>query len=506
MRKWLLVASAIVISVVVLLLIVGLRIRSGARERLEKALEERFDSEVDLGSLKVDLFPSFSAVGEGLVLRRKGQLHLPPLIEIRKFSAETGWMNLLRHPLHVGKVRLEGLQLHVPAHKSESENPNTGKQGKQKTLAFVIDEIDADGTTLETLPKEAGKQPLHFDLYRLKLLSAGADRAMSFRATLKNPKPPGMIETKGDFGPWQTHEPGETPVSGSYTFENANLAVFRGIAGILSSQGKYKGELDRIEVDGATETPDFKLTTGGHQVHLKTQFHAIVDGTNGDTLLQPVKAQFLNTSVETSGGVAGKPGVKGKTVSLNGTVSNGRVEDILRLAVKSDKPLMTGAISFQSKIVIPPGDREVIDKLFLDGTFAINAAKFTSLDLQRKVRTLSQRSRGDTDGDSAERVVSNMKGRFTLKDGVARFANLTFDVPGASIQLAGSYGLQSEALDFRGTARLQAKLSEMTTGFKSILLKALDPLFKKKGSGAVIPIKIGGTRQDPSFGLDIGGH
>jgi hypothetical protein len=55
----------------------------------------------------------------------------------------------------------------------------------------------------------------------------------------------------------------------------------------------------------------------------------------------------------------------------------------------------------------------------------------------------------------------------------------------------------------RGTLKLDAKLSQTTTGIKSFLLKAIDPLFKKKDAGAVIPIKVTGTRSQPSFGLDV---
>jgi len=43
----------------------------------------------------------------------------------------------------------------------------------------------------------------------------------------------------------------------------------------------------------------------------------------------------------------------------------------------------------------------------------------------------------------------------------------------------------------------------MTTGWKSFLLKALDPFFKKHNAGAVIPIRVGGTRDNPSFGLRL---
>jgi hypothetical protein len=139
---------------------------------------------------------------------------------------------------------------------------------------------------------------------------------MSFRATLINAKPPGEIQSTGKFGPWQAHEPGLTPVSGRYTFQNADLSVFRGIAGVLSSEGSYQGVLDHISLEGRTDTPDFSVRVSGHPVHLTTQFKAVVDGTGGNRLLAPVNAQFGHSAVSAWGSVEGEPGVKGKTVSL----------------------------------------------------------------------------------------------------------------------------------------------------------------------------------------------
>ena len=124
---------------------------------------------------------------------------------------------------------------------------------------------------------------------------------MRFTAELTNPKPPGLIRTTGSFGPWNMDNPSETEVSGHYEFRNADLAVFNGISGILSSVGDYTGALDNIIVDGTTDTPDFKLDSGASAVHLTTKFHAIVDGTNGNTYLQPVDAHFLNSSVTAKG-------------------------------------------------------------------------------------------------------------------------------------------------------------------------------------------------------------
>jgi hypothetical protein len=98
-----------------------------------------------------------------------------------------------------------------------------------------------------------------------------------------------------------------------------------------------------------------------------------------------------------------------------------------------------------------------------------------------------------------------MRGEFSLNDGVARFRTLTFEVPGAAVDLTGDYGLRSEQLNFAGTLSMQATISEAagTGGVKGALLKAVDPLFKKPGHGAVVPIKIHGTREKPEFGLDV---
>jgi hypothetical protein len=167
--------------------------------------------------------------------------------------------------------------------------------------------------------------------------------------------------------------------------------------------------------------------------------------------------------------------------------------------------LMTGAIAFDTKFELPPGDQDISEKLHLDGKFGVGSARFTSFKVQDKVDELSQRARGQADDEAEdERSVSHLRGRFELSHGVIDFTNLTFAVPGATVRLDGSYGLRNEELGFAGTLHTQAKVSQMTTGVKSFFLKLADPLFKRKGAGAVVPIKISGTREQPKFGLDLG--
>ena len=77
-------------------------------------------------------------------------------------------------------------------------------------------------------------------------------------------------------------------------------------------------------------------------------------------------------------------------------------------------------------------------------------------------------------------------------------------MPGATMQMAGKYGLFSETIEFDGTVRMQATISQAAGGgLKGILLRAIDPIFRKKGAGAVLPIRIRGTRKDPHVGLDV---
>jgi AsmA-like C-terminal region len=155
-------------------------------------------------------------------------------------------------------------------------------------------------------------------------------------------------------------------------------------------------------------------------------------------------------------------------------------------------------------VKIPPGEQEVVDRLQLDGTFRIRDVRFTSPDVQQKIASLSHRAQGDPEDKRTGDIVAQFQGKFRLQNGVMRLPNLTFKVPGADITLAGSYALRSGQINFRGTAKMQASISDMTTGIKHWLLKPIDPLFARDGAGAVLPINIAGTRGDPSFRLDIG--
>jgi hypothetical protein len=456
-----------------------------ASSAVTREIRSRCGDRVQIGNVHVRLLPSIRISAKDIAAPDH-------YVSIRHATAETDWFSVLAR--HVRNVRLEGLRLDIPPRGDGGFNG--GKRPPRSQM--VIDRLIADGTKLRIFPKQPGKQPLEFDLYRLTVNEAGPNQAISFETIVKNAKPPGEIHSKGKFGPWNFEPLAATPLSGAYTFRNADLGVFKGISGKLSSNGNYHGVLDRIEVDGSTDTPDFALRISGHAVDLACQFHAIVDGTSGNTYLDPVEAHFGGSTVVARGEVVRAEG--GRLIRLNASVTDGRLEDMLRLAIKGSQ-VMTGAIGFQSKIVIPPGAEDVAERLQLDGSFTVNEARFPKFNVQRKVNELSHSGSGKPQDGGAGDVASNFRGRFRLNHGVIAFNGLSFDVPGVRVALSGTYGLLDGKIDLSGKATLQAKLSQTTTGWKSALLKIVQPFFTKKNAGTVLPIHIGGTATSPDFRL-----
>jgi len=227
-----------------------------------------------------------------------------------------------------------------------------------------------------------------------------------------------------------------------------------------------------------------------------------VDGTSGDTFLQPVDATLGSSHPSARGSVIRLRGAKRGTVALDVVMTRGRIEDLLRLSVRSPQPLMRGEIGLRTKMEILPQEQAFNERLILDGTFNVEQALFTGVSVQQKIDNLSRRAQGKPKNQEISEMLSYIGGGFNLRDGEIRFSALTFQVPGAAVHLKGSYGLDSEHIDLHGVARLQAKVSQTMTGWKRIALKPVDPFFSKAGAGTLLPIKVTGTRGKPEFGLD----
>jgi hypothetical protein len=478
-----------------------------SRDWVVQTLEKRYQCEVELKSFGISFFPVAIISGEGLVLNRQGPSGPTPLASIQKFSAMGNWLSLMRQPRHFWRVRLDGLVLVIPPRSKPADTRNQPQpqlHPQASTTSFVLDEVLADDALLKIVSSNPQKPPYEFQIHKLRMQSVGLGQPMSFEVTLTNPVPVGQIQSKGLFGPWNSSDPALTPVSGSYRFAHADLSTIRGLGGTLTSLGKYDGVLSEIKVQGQTDTPDFDLGISGNRVPLKTQFSAVVDGVSGDVLLQRVDAQLLGSKIAARGRVARVPEGKGRFISLDVTTGPARLEDLLRLAVKSSTPSLTGTLSVQTKLDLHPGTEAIAKRLKLDGSFAVQSARFTDPETESKITGLSRRGQGKPGDEAIQNMPFALEGSFLLEKSQASFPELTFSLQGASLKLQGAFELLNQTLDFHGDLRLQAKVSQTIRGIKSLLLKPIDRLFERDGAGTVVPLKITGTRDNPSFQVDFG--
>jgi hypothetical protein len=493
------------------------RIEPIMRAEIVEKLQERFHARVELDSFHVSLVNGLWAEGKGLRIWPPAQvvgLTVPgangaavaasswPLIRLEEFRFHAPIVYRLGKPIKISVVQLKGLDVDVPpkthfSHAEESHEDGNQRHLVKELLHFEVDSFECTDAHLTLETDKPGKMPLEFAIAQLTLSNVNMGGPMGLSAELTNPRPKGPIFTTGSIGPWAAYDPGETPVAGEYRFENADMGVFKGIAGILNSTGKYQGVLRDLVVDGQTDMQDFRLTDFGTALTLHTNFHAHVDGTNGDTWLQPVDAilgrshftaegKIVRVAAETTKNGTQRPG--GHEISLTVNVDHARIEDFLRLTSRSGTPLLNGDVKVKSS---------------LDGV------AFTSEKIQNDVGQLSLRGQGrpkeakDAKNNGGADVLSTMQSDFTMVGGVIALPDLIYTVPGAEIDLKGTYSVKGGVLDFAGVAKTQATVSQLVGGWKGLLLTPADRFFKKDGAGTEVPIHIDGTREDPKFGVDL---
>lgn len=516
-RKWLLIsggmAATLLIGVLATARILADRFEPFIRQQAVEYLGTRFASQVQIGELKIRL-PATSPVrllftkgrnavarveGRDIVMRYHGRSDIPPVLAIQKleFGVELG--TLFDSTKHVPYVTLNGLEMVIPP---KGERPLAGNESKLGPKV-TIDSVDITNAKLVILPKSALRKSLEFQISKLLLQSAGDNAAMKYTADLSNPKPPGRIQSNGNFGPWNAEEPGDTPLKGDYTFTDADLSVFNGIAGILQSKGQFTGTLDSVKARGEVRVPAFRLKSAGNPVPLWTRFEVLVDGTNGNTVLKPVIARLGSTDLTTTGGVIQRDKEGRKSIDLEATISQGNLHDILRLAIKG-LPSMEGEITLKTHISIPPLSGKVKEKLLLRGRFNVRKGYFLKERVQDQVDSLSRRAQGRPEDEQISQVFSKMRGQFHLENQVLTLRSFEFEAPGAHVALNGKLDVKSDVLDMYGTLKMQAKVSQTMTGWKRWVLKPVDPFFSKNGAGTFLRIKVEGSSKAPRFALDRG--
>jgi hypothetical protein len=463
------------------------------------ALEEQWPGKITVQRAHSMYFPHPGCVLEVMEFRRDDNPAIPPIVSIQKVTIAANYHDLFLRPGFISRIILEGLKISVPAQQTQAATPP--QQGKSKLSKTRVGEIYSKDAVLEVGREK--DSPLKFDIHEVTLNSVSSSGPMKYQLAMRNPEPAGEIHAHGEFGPYNPDHLESIPLQGEYNFDQVDLSEFDGLAGTLSAKGEFHGVLGKIETQGNTDVPNFEVRHSEHRVPIKAKYQAIVDGTSGDTTLQSVDAVVGRTNAHFDGAVTGKAGQPGKFVSTNIAVKDGYIEDVLRVFVKEHKSALDGKADFHAKVSWPSAGDNFLKKVKLDGEFAIDGAHSEHNRLRNDMIELSKRASGKKNDKTPvdENIAMDLKGKVALSKGVANLTDTFFSVPGAEANLHGTYDLTTTKVDLRGTLKTEATVSQDAGGAKGILLKPLDPLFKRKHAGAVIPVQLTGTFHDAHVGV-----
>jgi AsmA-like protein len=478
-----------------------------SRRTVSESLLESFPGELKIDRFEVVYFPHPGCVAEGVAFRLKSSsAAVPPLVTIRKLTIQSSYLTFLARPHFISRIELDGLRVNVPL------PMDAGRLGSgQGTSVMTIGEVIAHDAVLD-VARHDDKAPLEFDIHDLSLESVSAKSGASYRVDLRNPEPPGEIHSTGHIGPFRSRDLAKTPASGEYSFDRADLSVFNGIAGVLSSKGKFAGSLGKLDVEGGADIPNFEVVRSGHALPLRTRFGLAVDATNGDVAINNLTAVRGRTNIAVTGSVAHRGDLQGKFTSLDFTVREGHIEDLLAVFVTGHahpSPL-AGETNLTAQVTVPPTGEQFLEKVALEGDFDISDGHFEKATTKASADKFSAAASGEkkeahadpSPAGSTESVPAQLRGHVALRSAIATMTDVSLRIPGVDANMHGTFNVISQKIDFHGTVRTNADLSQQTNGIKSMFAKVLDPFFKKKG-GTVVPVVMNGTYRDPHFGLDL---
>ena len=116
-------------------------------------------------------------------------------------------------------------EIKIPPKSVRQKGPKSRHQGKIK---IVVDRIVFDDSQLVIDTDKPDKDPKVFALKHIALRNVSQDSPSPYDATLTNAIPTGDIHAVGTFGPWNPESPGDSAVTGNYTFQHADFKHHQG--------------------------------------------------------------------------------------------------------------------------------------------------------------------------------------------------------------------------------------------------------------------------------------
>ena len=485
MKRILFAVAGVVVAVLIVAVVVAHHYWPFTESAVRSALAEDASARVSFGKFRDTYFPP-GCVAENVTFQRDDSP--APLITIRRLIIRSYLPGMLHS--HVSLLRAEGMHILITG-SDVSRTHSTGQQ-------HIVDRLVADDAVIEIRQSNPQKN-LRFVFHKLALKDIGGTSPVNVSAVFDNPSPPGLITISGQFGPWGSSHWEDTPVSGKYSFQHADLSAFGGIAGILASNGDFRGTFKQIDIDGSTDTPEFEVTKTHHRQPLNTRFSASVDAGNGNVVLHKVLARFGHSELTVKGTVGRGPNGK-RAAILDLRCERGRIEDAFYPFTHSPRSPLVGDVGFTMRITIPGGHEPFLEKLELVSNFQIQHAQFTHEKTQEGLDKIAE----NPGQKEPEPTLADFQGSVAIHHGTAYFSSLSVEDQGASAQFHGSYNLIDEKVRMFGQLKTATSLTKTTHGgISAVFAKVLEPFFKKRPHVTVVPVKIGGTYTKPSFGLNM---
>jgi hypothetical protein len=465
------------------------------KQRTIGSLEDVSGCRVEIRGFREVFFPHPGYDAEEVRFQRGSGANEVSLAKVGKVATRGSWVAVLSFTHRLMRIDLHGLEVRIP-----KRVPSPIPRSSKEPIATTVSDLFAAGAVLEIAPRENQTQPQRFDFPALHLSNVAKNKPIRLDVRVMNPHLMGKVEVTGLVGPIPLKHLDSTKLDGRFRIAELNLGSYRQIAGTVSGDGHFTGELGRTDITGHIMIPDFEVTRSHHRENLAAEYHVSVNGLSGDVGLISSSVELFQTKLIAHGTIAGQ---KGKTISLDVTTADGRIQDLLHVFAKSDPAPVEGTLDLRAHVVVPPEKSSFLQRLRIDGDFQIAHAMFTHPATEMRLNDLSVRASGRKGHENEKQVSAEMASHVRLRQEIATLTGAVFTVPGAVASGGGTYNLEDEVLNLKGNVAMHATLSRAETGVKSVLVVPLDPFFKKGNAGAVLPIRITGTYSHPKFRLRL---
>ncbi|HWD99210.1 MAG TPA: hypothetical protein VG345_09240 [Bryobacteraceae bacterium] len=411
----------------------------------------------------------------------------------QQIRVRASYPGLIRH--QVGEIDASGF--HLTAGPANSLSMSGGSLGLSRLVA--------ENGSIEIVSSEPGHEPFPINIHKLVLTGAGGSHP-KFQIAAAGMRPPGEFQAEGDIDRSRSNSLKMAGVSGRFHFNKVDLGVFGGISGTLDASGRIGGTIQQLRWDGRAVAPDFQVSGSAHRVRLESAYNVLLRTSDATADLQHIQVSFNRTVLSAQGRVSKEPSHAGKTLQLGVKVDRGRIDDLLLLFSGRPRPGMTGSVRIDANVVLPPAPPKFLSRLKLDGSFEIRNALFTNPATQSPLNYLSESADGEKKPEEREdgrQIPGVIHGAVHDSAGIARLSGIRYFAAGVNATVGGEFNIVSKAVDLRGVLATTGKLSDGTTGFKSILLHVARPFLAihSKGKITTVAFTIQGAASHPVLSL-----